>query len=294
MQGWHEVSKLNKFLRFLYRPIITCVMHSRFYLILSISAFAVLSLKAQRTLLLGQNNYDQQKGFIYNKEFATDFRIQNNGYALGIQWGTIHTYKRTSFYYAGMGELKHPQEVRQNRGLPFGAGGGFRGYTFGKQNNLIVLRGGVGNKRYLSEKGRIKGVAVAVTYEGGPTIGILKPYYLYLRVQPEDFLQSYFRSEKYSPENADRFLSFEKIFGADSFFKGITEIGVRPGMHAKTALHFDWGAMDEFIKALELGIMADAFFTKMPILVESPQAPEFQNHLAFINLFLTLQFGKRS
>lgn len=269
-------------------------MNFQLSLSILIGTFALMQGHAQRTLLLGQNNYDQQKGFIYNKEFTTDFRIQNNGYALGMQWGTIHTYKRTSFLYTGFGELKHPQEVRQNRGLPFGAGGGFRGYTFGKQNNLVVLRGGLGEKRYLSEKGRIKGVAIALSYEGGPTIGILKPYYLYLRVQPEDFLQSYFQSERYSATNADRFLSFEKIFGADSFFRGITEVRVRPGIHAKTALHFDWGAMDEFIKALEVGVMADGFFTRMPIMVESPLAPEFQNNLAFVNLFLTLQFGKRS
>ena len=129
------------------------------------------SLSAQRTLLLGQNNYDQQKGFIYKKEFSTDFRLHTNGAAVGIFLGTIHSYNRTSLIYAGIGELKHPQEVRQNRGLPFGAGAGFRGYIFGKQNSFIALRGGIGEKRYLSEKGRRKGVALAVSYEGGPTLG---------------------------------------------------------------------------------------------------------------------------
>lgn len=271
-------------------------------LYISLSAYCLIgwflcvsfTLNSQRTLILGQNNYAQQKDFVYDKEFSTDFRIHTNGVALGFHLGKIHTYNRTSFFYGGIGELKHPQEVRQNRGLPFGAGAGFRGYIFGKQNNLLVLRGGLGEKRYLSEKGRRKGVALAVSYEGGATLGILKPYYLYLRVQPEDFSQSYFRSERYSPENEDRFLSFEKIFGADSFFKGIGEIGIRPGLHGKASIHTDWGALDEFIKALEAGVMFDVFFQQMPILVESPAVPQLQNNAAFVNLFLTLQFGKRS
>ena len=266
-----------------------------FYLVTGLFTLATgQSASAQRTLLLGQNNYDQQKGFIYKKEFSTDFRLHTNGTAVGVFLGTIHSYNRTSLIYAGIGELKHPQEVRQNRGLPFGAGAGFRGYIFGKQNNFIALRGGIGEKRYLSEKGRRKGVALAVSYEGGPTLGVLKPYYLLLRVQPENFSQSYFRSEKYSPDNEDRFLSFEKIFGADSFFQGIGEIGLRPGVHAKASVHVDWGSYDEFIKGMEAGVMADMFFQSIPILVESPSVPELRNKAAFINLFVSLQFGKRS
>jgi hypothetical protein len=45
---------------------------------------------------------------------------------------------------------------------------------------------------------------------------------------------------------------------------------------------------------MEAGVMADMFFQNIPILVESPSVPELRNKSAFINLFVSLQFGKRS
>ena len=250
--------------------------------------------QAQRTLILGQNNYDQRKEIIYEKEFTTDFRLHTGGAAVGINLGKIRSYNKTSLLYFGIGELKHHQEVKQNQNLPFGAGTGLRGYIFGKQNNFFALRGGIGEKRYLSEKARKKGVAIAVAYEAGPTIGLLKPYYLMLRTEPANFNQPNFKSERFSAENESRFLSVDKIFGADNFFQGIGELGLRPGLHAKFSAHADWGILDEFIKALEAGVMIDFFFQQVPLMAESALAPNFQNKNVFINLFLTLQLGKRS
>ena len=88
---------------------------------------------SQRTLVLGQNNYDQRREIIYEKEFSTDFRIHTGGAAIGINLGKIRSYNRTSLKYFGIGELKHPQEVKQNQNLPFGAGTGLRGYTSPKR-----------------------------------------------------------------------------------------------------------------------------------------------------------------
>ncbi len=67
-----------------------------------------------------------------------------------------------------------------------------------------------------------------------------------------------------------------------------------PGLNFRAALHFDWGAYDEFVKALEAGIMADFYFKKIPIMVESPSVPNAENRAFFINLYLTLQLGKRT
>jgi hypothetical protein len=249
---------------------------------------------SQRTLVLGQNNYDQRRDIIYEKEFSTDFRIHTGGAAIGINLGKIRSYNRTSLKYFGIGELKHPQEVKQNQNLPFGAGTGLRGYIFGKQNNFFALRGGIGEKRYLSEKARRRGVAIAVSYEAGPTLGLLKPYYLMLRTEPANFNQPNFRSERFSTANEARFLSVDKIFGSDNFFQGIGELGLRPGIHAKFSAHADWGILDEFVKALEAGFMLDVFFQQVPIMAESALVPNFKNQNVFVNLFLTLQLGKRS
>lgn len=256
---------------------------------------AIQPLAAQQTLDLGKNNYDQEKGIIYDKETTVDFKLHTNGASIGLNFGTLETFYKTRYWHIEIGELKHPRETRQSRNLNTGGfGGSFRSYIFGKQNNFFVVRGGIGEKRYLSEKARRKGVAVGYSYEVGPSIGILKPYYLVLRYVSEDFGRPNYRSERFSQANANRFLNNSSIFGADSFTRGLGEISVLPGIHGKFALHFDAGAFDELVKAVEVGVMFDLYFREVPIMVETPAIENSDNRSFFLNLFVTLQLGKRS
>lgn len=255
-----------------------------------------MAVQGQQTLALGQNNYDNRKGIIYDKEVSVDFRVHTNGMSLGMNFGQIKTYYRTRYFHIDFGELRNSRETRQNKNIQAGGpNGSFRSFVYGKQNNFYALRGGLGEKLYLSEKGRRKGLAVGISYEAGPTLGLLKPYYLILRnvsENPSPFTT--FRSEKFTSANEARFLDINSIFGADSFTRGFGELGVVPGAHAKFAMHFDWGAFDEFVKAFEVGLMADFFFRSVPIMVESDLIKDSGNTPVFINLFLNLQLGKRS
>jgi hypothetical protein len=186
-----------------------------------------------------------------------------------------------------IGELKHAKEVRQSFDTPSALNGRIsRAFKYGKQNNLFVLRGSLGAKRYFSEKAKHKGVAVGISYEGGATLGLLKPYYLELRAGDGQFTAS----TKYSAATADSFLDIWKIHGASGWTKGISEISFLPGINGKFAVHFDWGAYDEYVKSLEAGIMVDVFTRKAPIMVELDNV---ENNQVFLNLFLHLQFGKR-
>ncbi|MCB0375397.1 MAG: hypothetical protein KDD04_05710, partial [Sinomicrobium sp.] len=149
-----------------------------------------------------------QTGVIYNKEFSIDFKIHTNGFGLGVNVGTLKTYYLTRFFNIEIGELKHPREFRQNFDFQLpGSNRISRAFIFGKQNSFFVLRGGVGEKRYLSEKARRKGLAVGISYEAGPSLGIQKPYYLELLRFLDAGNDFVIRSERYSEENADRFLN---------------------------------------------------------------------------------------
>ena len=163
------------------------------------------------------------------------------------------------------------------------------GYIFGKQNSLITLRGGIGEIRYFGEKAKRKGVAVGFSYEGGPAIGIVKPYYLDLkRFDEENGVGVITSSERYSPDNEDLFLDANSIYNYSGFFKGLGEIKIVAGLQAKGAVHFSWGASDKYVKVLESGVMVDFFARKIPILITE------QNRSLFVNLYLSLQFGKRN
>ena len=264
-------------------------MKKCFLILTTLCCFSVMSF-GQGTFQPRQSTFeDEFAGLVYDYERAVDLRLHTNGYiAIAMNFGQIKTYYKTRYLHFEIGELRHHKERRQSSDSSSG-GRSSRSYIFGKRNNLYALRGGIGVKRYFSEKAKRKGVAVGLSYEVGPVLGLLKPYYLELRYG-NDVNGTITRSEKYSEENAAIFTSPTMISGASSFVKGFNELSVVPGGQFKVAVHLDWGAFDEFIRALEVGIMGDIFFKEMPIMVDE----EFsENRPYFINLFVALQLGKR-
>lgn len=240
------------------------------------------ALWAQGTITAPQN-----VGIVYNLERTFNIKLATNrSLSLGMEFGRLRTYNKTKTWGVSIGELKHPKEQRQSADPR--ASRAFRPYVYSKQNSLFVLRAGWGAKRYFSEKAKQKGVAIGMSYSIGPSLGLLKPYYLALAYQGD--INTAFRviHQKYSEENAAVFLDNTRVLGASPFTRGIKETSFLPGGHASIAYHMDWGAFDEMVKAMEIGLNVDIFAKKTPIFVS-----DTQNKQVFINFFLNLQFGKR-
>ena len=260
--------------------------------------YSILLLFIVPTLLSAQetfqprplNNFGANKGLVFDKEFSFDIRLQTNGLALAVNIGKIRTYYKTNYYHFEIGELKHRKEYRNTFDLNRNREGS--SFIFGKRNNLYVLRGGWGQKRYFSEKARKKGLAVGAAYEIGPVIGFIKSYKLKLSYpnDPSTLIDDVTRLESYSEENRSIFTAIDRIEGAGGLTKGWDELSLAPGIQGKLGLHLDWGAFDELVKAFEVGIMFDVFTKKIPLLIP---LPDNENKPYFLNLYLTLQFGKR-
>lgn len=247
--------------------------------------FVCFALQAQVTMQPRKLSNDN-KGIVYQKEVTGDLRLQTDGWALGMTFGNLKAYNRTQFIYAGIGELRHPREVWTN---DFRNG---RRYVFGKQNNLYVLRGGWGQKRYFSEKAKRKGAAVGVSYELGPSLGLVKPYQLEIYVLESRTERT--RSVRFSENTADDFLDKEKIDGSSGFLTGWSDVKLAPGAQAMVSAHFDWGAFDEVVKAIEAGVMVDVYFQNIPLMIELERFGNLKNRPVFFNFFINIQFGKRS
>jgi hypothetical protein len=204
-----------------------------------------------------------------------------------MNWGDLKNYYTTRYYYVDFGERKHLRELMINPGI------GQNSYTYGKQNNLFAVRGGIGEKRYFTEKAATKkGVSIGVSYRVGPTIGFLKPYQLEVGISEAPSSNST-RTIKYTPETARTFLNENQIIDNSGFFSGWSEAQLRVGGHAMGALHISWGAFEEYVRAVDAGVMIDFFAGSVPILVETPDSPANQNTPLFVNLFLNFQLGKR-
>lgn len=245
------------------------------------------ALHAQTIVQPKQMDYSSA-GILYSQERSLEIRPHSNGAAMAFQLGEITTYYKTRYYQFDIGLVRHPKEYRQSitfHSSPFTSTA--NSFTYGKQNHFMVLRGGVGEKRYFSDKAKRRGVAVGINYAAGATIGITKPYYLHLSRLDDDGFTDYISTEKYNADNADVFLDETKVVGPASFFKGFDEISLVPGLHARVGAHFSLGAFDEYVKAFEMGIMVDAFIRRVPIMVIENNTP------VFINGYLSFQIGKR-
>ncbi len=240
-----------------------------------------------------KQNSDEAKGIVYDREFTVDLRfLQTNGFSLGINRAKLKTYYLTPFYHFSIGELKHIKEFRRQsfESTGFTGIGNNQSYIFGKKNNLYVVRGGYGQKRYFSEKAKVKGLAVGMAWEIGPTLGLLKPYYLDLGYPTDNGTNRTYRPEKFTEENRAVFLDYTRVGGSVGLGKGLSELSIRPGVHATASAHFDWGAFDEFVKAVEAGFMVDVFFGDTDIMVDLEGV---ENRPFFLNVFVNLQLGKR-
>lgn len=232
------------------------------------------------------------KGVIFKQEKAFQFRLHEQGAAIGYYKGDIKTYYKTRFYNVELGFQRDPRERRQNKNYNFGSEGASRSFSFAKINSVINVRAGLGMKTYLSEKAKRRGLAVGWSYEVGPSIALLKPYHLKLIYFPDDGQPSVnIKSEAYSEENADKFLEIDDIYGAAPFTDGFRNISIVPGLQAKASLHFGLGAFDKYMRAVETGVMLDIYTRRIDILVESETR---RNSPYFIRLFAAMQLGVRS
>lgn len=253
-------------------------------LLLFLLTFLLAPLRAQVTLQPKQME-TKSLGVVYDEEFAVNIYLHTRGYGFGAIFGTLKTYYKTSFYHVDFGMVKHPKEHRPDNQInQFNVLS--RPYVFGKKNSFFTLRLGKGAKRYLSEKAKRRGVAVGYSYQLGPSLGMLKPYYLDLR-SDGGAIPPTIEVSKYSEENADRFLDPDFIDGYSGFWKGVGEMNFVFGGHIKGGAHFSWGAYDRYVKAIEVGVLLDFYFQKLDILVIEDNSP------VFANLYLNLQFGKR-
>ena len=230
------------------------------------------------------------KGVVYQTEKSIGARITTSGFAISYKSGRLKSYYNTSYYNFEFGITKDRRERRQNKNLSFPGESLSTNFVYGKRNQMINLRLSAGGKKYLSEKTRRKGVAVGFIYEGGASIGLLKPIVLSVVQNNIETFEPELVEITYSDETAEQFLAYDDIYGGNGFFSGIGQTTIAVGAHGKLAGHFALGAFEEKVQAIEAGIMIDIFPGKVPILAERE---DVNNNFIFLNLYLSLQFGRR-
>lgn len=217
---------------------------------------------------------------LYNKQKTYGIVAHSLGFGANYRTGKRLTYFKTRMLEFEFVTMKSYKQVKLVNPYVINS----KRYVYGKSNDAFFLRGGFVWKKLLNRKPYWGGVELRLTYGGGLSIGIAKPYYLYI-IKDISGTGEVFNivPEKFDPDKH----SNTDIFGRAPFSKGINEITIHPGVHLKGGLNFEFGTQSTKIKALELGIAMDILPVGMTIMQSN------SNQIFFPTAYLSFSFGKR-
>ncbi len=214
------------------------------------------------------------------------YRLHSRGWGVFYDYSKQLTYYKRKVYQFEIAEYKHPKQNKQIGLLDQKVGQAPpRPYVYGKQNNFYLLRAMLGRRKQLGEKAEKGGIEIWNTFMIGPSLGILKPYYLNYDNGLDD--GPAISRIKYTGDNEDQFLNEHSIYGSAGFYRGFFESKIIPGIHTKYGYYFDWAPYKDMIRALEVGATADVYFRNAPLMVLE------ENSFFFFSVYVSLQLGKR-
>lgn len=212
---------------------------------------------------------------LYNKEMSGSIIAHTHGLGLNFRKGSHITGFRKGIFEIDLVGMKHNKEIKSYN-LNYSNS---KGFVYGKLNSFTILRTGYGILQVLNEKPYRGGVEVGSLISGGLGIGFLKPIYVIVS-DPND-------NNKLVVKKYNFDLNFEDIEGKASFINGFDQIKFKLGLFAKIGFNFDFGSYYEFVKALQIGAVIDAYPKPIPIMALA------KNNSIFFNFYFSLNFGKR-
>jgi len=217
----------------------------------------------------------EEEGVIaYKKHTVFGGKLISNGYGGFIEFGKVKSIKSALLFQFELSEYKSIREEKQSNLYAYSTP-----FVFGKQNFFYPLKLGVQQQVLFGNKSNKNGVSITGNFGGGISAGLLRPYYVQLGAT-----NTYV---KYESADSSKFLDPSGISGGPGFSKGWSDIDVIPGAYVKTALRFDYGSYNEVVSALEVGIVADFFSKKVPLMVHE------KHNQFFFSGYVAIVFGRR-
>jgi hypothetical protein len=230
-------------------------------------------------LSLGVFAQEEEEGYTTENSFG--FTLNTNS---GLPGGIVYKYAKLrsdntyQIYSIELVGIKHPKEFRQSNQsntAPF---------VYDKLNYFYSLRPQYGREMVLFQKAPEpeSGLQISAFVLGGPSIGILKPYYIEYQYDPND-------------PNSRRIVPYDPLVHTDTRFiirsagvwYGFDKLSIVPGVHVKAGLSFEFGAFKHNITGFSTGFTFEAFPEKI-LIMSRPQ-----NRSTFTAAFLTFFFGSR-
>ncbi len=219
---------------------------------------------------------DAQEQQDYEKEFTYGINWNTNGGIIGginckFAWQLKDNQRIYNLIGLEIVHVVHPKEA--TRGTYFGS------YTYGKSNNLFVIRPQFGREWLIFKKAEEEGIQVTGILAGGPSLAYMKPYY----VLAGDSIQNA-EPVQYSLDVGKN----KNVYSNSSFFYGFDEMTANLGIHAKASLNFEYSQFKSSVAGIEVGALFEVYARKLIII------PEAESSSFFPSLFVNVYFGTLS
>ena len=238
---------------------------------------------------IGKENTDdfQDIGVLYRYEMSGGILAHSSGFGINFRKGKHLTGYKKRMLEIELVSMKHPKEHKS-----FNPSNEAKGYIFGKQNSFSILRGGIGIQKVITSKASKGGVEVRYLYYGGVSLGFLKPVYLeILREDNSNPPGIKIVTEKYDPQKH----TTGNIYGKAPYTKGLFETRMLPGIYGKFGLSFEYGALDDKIRAIETGVTIDLYYKKAPIMakIDNNVDDYNPNKQFFFSFYINILYGNK-
>ncbi|ARS37235.1 hypothetical protein [Pontibacter actiniarum] len=220
----------------------------------------------------------QQEDESFQNELSYGVNFNSNGGLIGGAFIRSSFYMNERMYQFGgieVVEVKHPKE---NRYYSLVSGDSF---IYGKKNYFFVVRPHYGRELVLFRKAADSGVQVNAIGAIGPSLGLLVPYYIDYNYNGNG------TDIRTVPYDEREHANLDYILGSDTVFRGFGETKIKPGVHAKAGLSFEYGRYRESIAGIEVGVSVE-YFPSKPVII-----PLADNNNTFTAVYLNLYYGSR-
>ncbi len=222
----------------------------------------------------------EEEGVIaYKKHFAVGGKLTNDGYGIFFEKGKGQSVKRSLLFQLDISERKHNKEAKENKVTSPSAP-----VIYGKINFFYPVKLGLQQQFLLGNKSNKNGVSVTGNVGGGITLGMLRPY----EIEVDD-TSGKRRFVKYDSPDSALFRSGMQSSSTSGPGLGTGWNGIKmtPGAYVKGAVRFDYGAYNEMVNAIEVGVCAEFYSKKIPQMLDNKQK-QF-----FFSAYFSVMFGKR-
>jgi hypothetical protein len=231
----------------------------------------------------GQGQIDTQEKMIFQNERSVSLSLNSNGFGAGYRFGKRKTYLNKNIFDIELAYIKHPKEVKVSAS-PYSYATS-RKYVYGKTNLFVNLRPSIGFQREVFSKEDQGSIAIKYYIAGGPSIGITKPIYYSFDIIAPIAGQNYIIDTRVEKFEFSQHPVSSEIAGRAPIWKGMKELALYPGLHAKLGISFEYSKYNRLINALDVAMTFDAFTKKIPIMYTE------LNNQFFLTLTASYRFG---